>query len=73
MADILQEMSARSLRETANSLTKGKLDARLTKWRGAGLTYRAIARKTAEEIGIDVTEETVRVWCHDIEAEKKAS
>jgi len=71
--DILSVMPARSIRENTNFLTKGKLDTRLVKWRAAGLTYRSMARKLEDELGISVTEETVRVWCLEIASERKAS
>jgi hypothetical protein len=57
----------RSLREATNRLTDGQLDALLKDCRGQHLTFREMARRVDARFHLDVTSETIRVWCHDLE------
>lgn len=66
-------MGRTGLLPIADKLLEGTLRARLAEARANGVTYRAIAREL-EELGISITDETVRVWCRELGVEEaKAS
>lgn len=45
----------------------GKLTTILTAWKAEGLSNEAVARRLHAEHDIDVTAETVRKWCIELE------
>lgn len=45
----------------------GKLAEQLAAWRAEDLSFDAIARRLGAEHDIEVTGETVRRWCIDLE------
>lgn len=47
----------------------GTLQARLQKGRSDGLSHGQIADDLAAEVGIVVSRETVRKWCHELRIE----
>jgi len=55
------------LRNLVDRAVDGGLAPYLQQHRDAGLSYGAIARDMAATHDIDVTAETIRVWCHDME------
>lgn len=52
----------------ADKALGGKLKTRLAAARKNGVSFEAIARELSNE-GIDVSGETVRVWCHELQIE----
>jgi transposase-like protein len=56
----------------ADRALDGELAARLTAWRNARVSYRAIARILNNE-GIEVSRSVVARWCQDIDTEAQAS
>lgn len=52
-------------RQLIDRLHDGQLDARLTRMRSDGLSYREIADALTGD-GFDVSHETVRQWCREL-------
>ncbi len=59
------------LRNLVDRVLAGNLKGFLQERRDAGASYRAIARDLDELHDIDVTAETVRVWCEELDVVAK--
>jgi hypothetical protein len=63
-------MARRPIRTLVDLALGGTLDKTLTTHRTEGQSFDQIARWLATQHGIDVSGETVRTWCKDLDALK---
>ncbi len=55
----------------ADRLYDGKLAQHLRRWRSDGESFRAISLRMRDD-GVEVSDETVRAWCHRLGIEDAA-
>lgn len=59
---------ATTLYRLVDTLLGGQLPDRLRQWRAAGVSYAAMARLLSSDLDLDISDETLRRWCQDLDS-----